>query len=141
MRITTTFSPLRRLLTATVAVLLVGGPLAVDTAAAQGRDGRGRGERSENRRESAERRGVERRQQMERAPRRMEPQYNRRLEEAPPRAVRRGGYMGPEAGPAVGDYGRYRLRPPPRGYAWYRVNGGYALVDQYSGQVLDMAPD
>lgn len=139
MRTKRTSSPLRRLLAATIAVLAIGGPLAGDIAAAQGRNGRGHWERGEGRRESGERRGVERRQEMERGPRR-EPQYNRRLEE-PPRAARRGGYMRPEAGPAVGDYGRYRLRPPPRGYAWYRVNGGYALVDQYSGQILDMAPD
>jgi Ni/Co efflux regulator RcnB len=40
------------------------------------------------------------------------------------RSVRRGGYMPPAFhGPALGDYGRYRLRSPPRGYAWYRVGG------------------
>jgi Ni/Co efflux regulator RcnB len=44
-------------------------------------------------------------------------------------------------GAAVDDYGRYRLRPPPRGYAWYRVGGGYALVSIYSGQIFDMIPD
>lgn len=136
---TRTPRPLRRLLAVALTALAIGGPLAGDIAAAQGR---GRWERDDNRRQSTERRGVERRQQMERnAPRRMEPQYNRRLEEAPPRAVRRGGYMSPDsAGPAV-DPGRYRLRTPPRGYSWRRVGGGYALVDEYSGQVLDMAPD
>jgi Ni/Co efflux regulator RcnB len=58
------------------------------------------------------------------------------------RSVRRGGYMPPAfQGAALGDYGRYRLRPPPRGYAWYRVGGGYALVSIYTGQIFDMIPD
>jgi Ni/Co efflux regulator RcnB len=58
------------------------------------------------------------------------------------RSVRRGGYMPPAFhGPALGDYGRYRLRSPPRGYAWYRVGGGYALVSLYTGQIFDMIPD
>ncbi len=136
---TKTSRTLRRLLAATVAVLAIGGPLAGDIAAAQGR-GRDRGERGESRRESSERRGVERRQQMDRAPRRLEPQYNRRLEEAPPRAMRRGGYMSPDsAGPAV-DPGRYRLRTPPRGYSWRRVDGGYGLVDENTGRVFDVVP-
>lgn len=56
--------------------------------------------------------------------------------------VRRGGYMPPAyRGESLGDYGRYRLRPPPRGYAWYRVGGGYALVSIYTGQIFDMIPD
>ena len=63
-------------------------------------------------------------------------------EPAPTQGVRRGGYMPPDyRGEALGDYGRYRLRPPPRGYAWYRVGGGYALVSIYSGQIFDMIPD
>jgi Ni/Co efflux regulator RcnB len=52
---------------------------------------------------------------------------------------RRGGYL-PDAyrGRALPDYGRYRLRPPPRGYAWYRVGESFVLVDQYTGQVFDV---
>ncbi|WP_334161294.1 RcnB family protein [Phenylobacterium sp.] len=59
---------------------------------------------------------------------------------APPRAygLRRGGYLPPEAqGSEVEDYGRYRLRPPPRGFRWMRVDGAYALVGP-DGQIFDM---
>jgi Ni/Co efflux regulator RcnB len=44
-------------------------------------------------------------------------------------------------GGVVEDYGRYRLRPPPRGYSWVRVGGGYALVSTMTGQVFDVVPD
>lgn len=59
---------------------------------------------------------------------------------APPRAygLRRGGYLPPQAqGSEVEDYGRYRLRPPPRGFRWVRVGGAYALVGP-DGQIFDM---
>ncbi|WP_374468249.1 RcnB family protein [Phenylobacterium sp.] len=59
---------------------------------------------------------------------------------APPRAygLRRGGYLPPEArGSAIEDYGRHRLRPPPRGFRWMRVDGAYALVGP-DGQIFDM---
>ena len=61
-----------------------------------------------------------------------------------PRApdVQRGGSMPRDyRGEALGDPGRYRLRPAPRGYSWYRVGNGYALVDERSGQIFDMIPD
>jgi Ni/Co efflux regulator RcnB len=56
-----------------------------------------------------------------------------------PRA-RRGGYMPPQAGSAVPDYGRYRLRPPPRGFVWVRTGNGYAMVSQDTGRVFDVVP-
>ena len=61
-------------------------------------------------------------------------------EEAPP--ARRGGYLPPEAGGGiVNDLSRYRLRAPPPGYAWVRVNGGVALVSQATGQIFDIVPN
>jgi Ni/Co efflux regulator RcnB len=60
-------------------------------------------------------------------------------EEAP--SARRGGYLPPEAGGGiVNDLNRYQLRPPPRGYSWVRVNGGFALVSQATGQIFDIVP-
>jgi Ni/Co efflux regulator RcnB len=77
---------------------------------------------------------------LERRGPRMEPRYP-----VPPAAfgprVRRGGYMPPAyRDGVVSDYGRLRLRPPPRGYAWVRVGGGYALVSTRTGQVFDIVP-
>jgi Ni/Co efflux regulator RcnB len=55
------------------------------------------------------------------------------------RAPRRGGYL-PDSyrGGFVDDYPRYRLRAPPRGYAWVRVGGGFALVSLEDGRIYDM---
>lgn len=53
---------------------------------------------------------------------------------------RRGGFMPPPTGGAIQDYGRYRLRPPPRGFIWLRTNRGYAMVEQESGRVFDIVP-
>lgn len=71
----------------------------------------------------------------------------RRYEDRRPRAfapseARRGGYL-PDRfrGGVVEDYRRYRLRPPPHGYAWVRVGAGFALVSEASGQVFDIIPD
>ncbi len=64
----------------------------------------------------------------------------------PPRSLRqdaprRGGYLRDDRAPAfVEDYPRYRLRPPPRGYAWVRTGDGYALVGLQDGRVYDVAP-
>jgi Ni/Co efflux regulator RcnB len=38
----------------------------------------------------------------------------------------------------VNDYYRYRLRPPPRGYAWYRVGDDYLLTAIASGLIFDI---
>ncbi|HEX4711532.1 RcnB family protein [Phenylobacterium sp.] len=65
---------------------------------------------------------------------------------APPRGSypappHRGGYLGPQAGgQVIQDYGRFRLRAPPRGYEWVRVPGGMALVSTMTGQVFDVVP-
>jgi len=55
-------------------------------------------------------------------------------------SARRGGYMPPRAGGAIPDYGRYRLRPPPRGYVWVRTGNGYAMVSEDTGRVFDVVP-
>ncbi len=55
--------------------------------------------------------------------------------------VRRGGYAPRDYREgAVGDYGRYRLRPPPPGYMWVRTGQGYAMVSTRTGQVFDVVP-
>jgi Ni/Co efflux regulator RcnB len=84
---------------------------------------------------------------------RYEPNYERRAEPrydprsyGPPAgaytpAPHRGGFLPPQAGGSViQDYGRFRLRAPPRGYAWVRTGGGYALVSTATGQVFDVVP-
>jgi Ni/Co efflux regulator RcnB len=55
-------------------------------------------------------------------------------------APRRGGYVGPGSG-VIQDPGRYRLRPPPRGYVWMRTPNGMAMVSQSTGQIFDMVPN
>jgi Ni/Co efflux regulator RcnB len=81
-----------------------------------------------------------------------DPRYDPRASRYDPRAYgpppgvyapapHRGGYLGPRGGgDVIQDYGRFRLRPPPRGYAWVRTGGGYALVSSATGQVFDVVP-
>ena len=38
----------------------------------------------------------------------------------------------------VSDYGHYRLRPPPRGYYWYRSGNDYLLAAVATGLILDV---
>lgn len=139
---------------------------AVDTAWAQGR-GRGaeRQDRGPDRGADRERRGdrergpgrrwdedrprdtrpsfgYERRDRDERRARRWD-------DDEPPRARDRRGYdeaprdrqrgFAPRAyrGPVVEDFRRYRLRPPPHGYAWVRMGDGFALISLDDGQVFD----
>ncbi|MBW8814756.1 MAG: RcnB family protein [Caulobacterales bacterium] len=85
----------------------------------------------------------------EEAPRRYEEaprgRYEGRYEDSPPSyaprrgySPRPGGYLPPDyRGAPVGDYQRYRLRPPPRGYSWIHVGAGFALVGP-DGQVFDV---
>lgn len=52
---------------------------------------------------------------------------------------RRGGSLpGYYRGAPVNDYGRYRLRQPPRGYAWYQVGDDYLLAAIASGIIFDI---
>jgi Ni/Co efflux regulator RcnB len=57
----------------------------------------------------------------------------------PGMALRRGGMI-PRGygGVVVPDYGRYRLRPPPPGFAWVRVGDRYMLVSRATGQIFDI---
>lgn len=59
----------------------------------------------------------------------------------PPRRLRPGGYLpGAYREGRVENYGRYRLRPPPQGYNWYRVGDGFLLVSP-DGQIFDVVVD
>ena len=54
---------------------------------------------------------------------------------------RRGAYLPGyyrDRGYVVYDYGRYHLRPPPRGYYWYRVGDDYLLAAIASGLIFDV---
>jgi Ni/Co efflux regulator RcnB len=58
---------------------------------------------------------------------------------APRYGVRRGGVLPPQyRGAIVPDYGRHHLRPPPPGFAWVQMGGGYALVSRETGQIFDV---
>lgn len=54
-----------------------------------------------------------------------------------PGSGRRGYLPDSNRGDVVGDYQRYRLRPPPHGYAWVRMGNGFALVEMGSGRIFD----
>ncbi|MDP3660257.1 RcnB family protein [Phenylobacterium sp.] len=57
-------------------------------------------------------------------------------------AWRRGAYLPPSyRGYMLNDYGRYHLRAPPRGYAWYRVDDDYLLAAIASGLIFDIIGD
>jgi Ni/Co efflux regulator RcnB len=76
---------------------------------------------------------------------RPDPRYDPRAYGAPPSAYRaaprRGGYLGRQyGGEVIQDYGRFRLRPPPRGYEWVRTPNGMAMVSTMTGQVFDVVP-
>lgn len=53
--------------------------------------------------------------------------------------VRPGSYLSSafRAAP-VADYARYRLRPPPRGFAWFQAGRAFLLVSLADGQVFDV---
>jgi Ni/Co efflux regulator RcnB len=56
---------------------------------------------------------------------------------APSAGARRGFTPQGYRGPVVEDFRRYRLRPPPHGYAWVRMGDGFALISLDDGQVFD----
>lgn len=56
-------------------------------------------------------------------------------------AWRRGGYLPPYYRGntyIVRDYGYYHLRPPPRGYYWYRTGNDYVLAAIATGLIFDI---
>ncbi|MEY4248725.1 MAG: hypothetical protein RJA87_358 [Pseudomonadota bacterium] len=51
----------------------------------------------------------------------------------------RGQYMSPYVRTyVVYDYGRHRLRPPPRGFVWVRADNDYLLVAAATGVIFDV---
>jgi len=154
---------MKRLILAMAAVASIATPLPAGPAAwAQGRErGAERQERRPDRARDEERRAA-RRFQDER-PRDTRPSfgYERRErderrgarwdDDEPPRAPAGRGYGEPAArnerqrgfaprayqGPVVEDFRRYRLRPPPQGYAWVRLGDGFALISLDDGQIFD----
>lgn len=141
---------IKRLPLALAAIVAVAAsPLAADLAFAKDGQGRGGGQgrgRAEGqryeRRGPPEGRGYERRNDEGRGYERRN--YERRDYDGPPArlyAPRPGGRLPPEfRGPPVADYPRYRLRPPPAGYAWRRMGDAFVLTDR-EGRIFDVIPD
>ena len=129
----------RLILTAAMAVLMAGAPVAA-ALAMDGDRGRARGEQGGSARERPGPR-FERPRDRGFPPRfeHSEPQRlrpDRRFEA--PRQLRPGEQMpGAYRDSRVEDYGRYRLRPPPHGYTWYRTADGFMLVSP-DGLILDV---
>lgn len=152
---------MKRLTAMLAAAALVAGPLAMggtaladpkgdhgkghDRAEARGRD-EGRGRYEGRGREEGRGRGDDQREEGRGRWEREGPPVDPRAYDPPPRyyegpSPRRGGYLPPRAsGGIILDLGRYRLRPPPRGYAWVRVGSGFALISTATGQVFDIVP-
>lgn len=151
---------MKRMILHLAAVAAVSLPMGQLAMARDGRDNGGQGRGKSER--QAERRDPPRREDARREPARRDDSRrppvrafrdegdrrgrsdDRRYDEGPSplpdtRPARRGGYL-PDAfrGGVVDDYQRYRLRAPPRGYAWVRLNGGYALVSLDDGRIFDM---
>ena len=56
-------------------------------------------------------------------------------------AWRRGALLPPSyRGYVINDYYRYRLRPPPRGYVWYRVGDSFMLTGVANGVIFEVVP-
>lgn len=54
-------------------------------------------------------------------------------------AWRRGAVLPPHyRGYVIHDYHRYRLRPPPRGYAWHQVGNDYLLAAVATGIIFEI---
>lgn len=132
------------LISAAIAALATALAPGLPAMAREQDQGRGKPERHDERRRDEGRRDEGRRDEGRRGDDR---EYGRRdLREDDgryaPRDARRGGYLPDNyRGGAVDDYQRFRLRPPPRGYAWVRVNGGFALVSVVDGRIFDVIPD
>jgi len=47
-------------------------------------------------------------------------------------------YAGPRSVVNQGDWGRYHLRPPPRGYEWVNSNGQFILLAVTTGVIADI---
>ena len=132
----------RLILTLAVAAVAGGWPLAADLALA--RDKAARWEVQDRGRDRGPPPGWERRRGPDgaRSDRYGGPPPRAYRRDDGPRQIRPGGHL-PRSfrGAPVYDYPRYRLRPPPHGYAWYRVGNAFLLVSLADGQVFDMVVD
>lgn len=53
----------------------------------------------------------------------------------------RGKFLPPEArGEMIGDFSRFHLRRPPRGYYWYRAGDDYVLASVSTGLIFEAIP-
>lgn len=101
----------------------------------------GRGHRGEQQDRGRETRQDDRRGPDERQGRRDGGRARYLAPDERPGGPRRGGFMlEPPRGAYVDDYPRYRLRPPPRGFAWVRTGDGYALMNLADGRIFDVTP-
>ncbi len=56
-------------------------------------------------------------------------------------AWRRGAALPPfYRGYVISEPQRYRLRPPPRGFVWYRVGDAFLLTDMATGVIFEIVP-
>jgi Ni/Co efflux regulator RcnB len=132
----------RLLITLSALVVVAAAPLHGSLAEARerggdrGHQGGGRGHDGD-RRGPPDRRGPDRRYEG----RRYEDRGEFRREFAPRRAfrVRPGGFLPPSyRGAILYDYQRFRLRPPPHGYAWFVVGNDFLLVSLIDGRIYDV---
>lgn len=156
---------MRRLLLSLATAAAVAGPMALSATAAWADPPWTRGERWDRREDRWDRREDRREERWERRQDRWDRReawdrgrhngyyYRNRWYYGPPptayysdpyyrpgyQAWRRGAYLPPTyRGYVVNDYYRYHLRPPPRGYAWYRVGDDYLLAAIASGLIFDI---
>lgn len=159
---------MKRFLIALAAVACVAGPVATSATSALAGDGRGQAERSHDRGDHrGDDRGDHRndnrwdRRNDDRNDNRWDRNrhngyyyQNRWHYGAPPSAYyrspyyrpgyhawRRGAYLPPyyrSRGYVIYDYGRYRLRHPPRGYYWYRSGSDFILAAIATGLIYEV---
>ncbi|MFO1014473.1 MAG: RcnB family protein [Caulobacteraceae bacterium] len=151
---------MKRLILTLASLAAIGGPMFIG-ASAEARPGNGRWERNDDRWERRDDRREERRDDRRDGrrgdrwdSRRYNGYYynNRWFYGPPPQAYwdapnfrpgyanwRRGAYLPSYyRGYVVNDYYAYRLRSPPRGYHWVRVNNDYLLVAIATGLIFDV---
>lgn len=144
---------MKRLTVMLAAAAVAASPLAVDLANAQGRGGGRDDARAERWRGGEERRWPrfeeragrdrfeDRRRREDRRLFSPPPEYGD-VPRGGPRMLRPGGYLPPGyRGGMVQDFQRYRLRPPPHGYAWVRAGNAFLLVSLVDGQIFDVIVD
>lgn len=114
--------------------------VAAGEALADPKPGRGQG-RGHIERESGRYQGQDRRVERRLPPPRNLRQAPRVRDQAPP-GWRRGAHLPPAyRGDRIYAFERHRLRPPPAGYAWYRVGDDFLLTQMVSGLVVEVVRD